>query len=42
MQHLHNSIASSIPDIELLIVLGGPHLRLYDFPPWQIRLSEIL
>lgn len=26
---------------DLLLVLGGPYLRLRGFPPWQIRLTEM-
>ncbi|CAD6586185.1 MAG: hypothetical protein CYPHOPRED_003441 [Cyphobasidiales sp. Tagirdzhanova-0007] len=33
--------SSLCPEPELLIVLGGLHLRLRGFPPWHIRLSEI-
>jgi len=33
--------SSLVPDVNLLIVLGGRHLRLKGFPPWQLRLAEI-
>lgn len=33
--------ASGINDPDLLIVLGGPYLRLRGFPPWQLRLTEM-
>jgi len=33
--------SSKITEPDLLLVLGGPYLRLQGFPPWQIRLTEI-
>ncbi|KAL8277045.1 hypothetical protein RQP46_010579 [Phenoliferia psychrophenolica] len=32
--------ASNLAEPDLLIVLGGPYLRLHGFPPWQVRLTE--
>ena len=33
--------ASTFAEPDLLLVLGGLHLRLRGFPPWHTRLSEI-
>ncbi|KAI5478138.1 Di-trans-poly-cis-decaprenylcistransferase-like protein [Pseudohyphozyma bogoriensis] len=33
--------ASTIAEPDLLLVLGGPYLRLRGFPPWQLRLTEM-
>ncbi|KAK4049587.1 hypothetical protein OIV83_004085 [Microbotryomycetes sp. JL201] len=33
---------SSFGDPQLMLVLGGPYLRLHGFPPWQIKLTEML
>lgn len=33
--------AESLAEPDLLVVLGGPYLRLKGFPPWQIRLTEM-
>ncbi|KAM0786700.1 hypothetical protein ACM66B_002143 [Microbotryomycetes sp. NB124-2] len=32
---------SSFGDPQLMLVLGGPYLRLHGFPPWQIKLTEM-
>ncbi|SCV70368.1 BQ2448_1762 [Microbotryum intermedium] len=33
--------AGSFSEPDLLLVLGGPYLRLRGFPPWQLRLTEM-
>lgn len=33
--------AALLPEPDLLLVQGGPYLRLNGFPPWQLRLTEI-
>lgn len=33
--------AASLAEPDLLVVLGGPYLRLHGFPPWQVRLTEM-
>ncbi|SCZ87532.1 BZ3500_MvSof-1268-A1-R1_Chr2-2g04998 [Microbotryum saponariae] len=45
-QNLGHSIeeaieAGSFSEPDLLLVLGGPYLRLRGFPPWQLRLTEM-
>ncbi|KAK4047515.1 hypothetical protein OIO90_006157 [Microbotryomycetes sp. JL221] len=39
---VHDTIEnSSFGEPQLLLVLGGPYLRLHGFPPWQLRLTEM-
>ncbi|KAK9900022.1 Undecaprenyl diphosphate synthase [Cystobasidium minutum MCA 4210] len=42
VDYVQEKLYSSLcPEPDLLIVLGGLHLRLRGFPPWHTRLSEI-
>lgn len=38
---IRSNAASTFAEPDLLLVLGGLHLRLRGFPPWHSRLSEI-
>lgn len=33
--------AGRFAEPDLLLVLGGPYLRLKGFPPWEVRLTEL-
>ncbi|KAK4704927.1 hypothetical protein P7C70_g1293, partial [Phenoliferia sp. Uapishka_3] len=35
------AVEEEIEEPDLLLVLGGPYLRLHGFPPWQVRLTEM-